>query len=1181
MDTRQQFRIMLSIWIKLLIFLLISVLSPVHATEEDQVDTHEGSNVILKCRFPPVLQNATSFWLTHTNNDHDNAAIDNTSLSPNYKVYLNLTEGRYDLEIRNVSYELNNGKYECRIKDSRSGYNLHHKNVTLTVLRAPGPPHISPTSTTATEGSRLELRCNTEGGSPEPDVTWYRDNSRSLLHRGRILEMVPTRNDDGAILRCVVRNRAMPEGQTLNASIQLDVNYFPRVSVGPANPLKVEANTTAVLKCNVDSKPGVSRVRWIKDGKSFIATTFEHTIHRVTLQDAGKYTCEADNYLSSKGEASLYLDVLYPPTVFIEGDRIRIAEVDDTITVHCNVTANPKASIIEWTSDERPEFRQSGPLLRLSRVTADHAANYSCRAVNTMHPTGGQIQNHSASARVTIRIRHKPGPAKVTPDSPVAVENSRVILTCNANPPGYPEPQYKWWKEGEDDVMQLQRSGSQFVINSVNLGSDGVYKCHAMNEVGTGEAASVTLTVHQQPKILSKLNPHVTRTVGESSFEVTCVAQGKPRPVVRWLKSDEELTANDGLYKVETFTSVGHGNVSIVNSTLSFLGHNRPHTDEIIASDRGKYKCVFHNEVKKVESEMLLKVEHPPIVLHKHNKVAYNLRETAEVTCQVQAWPKPEFHWKFGSNSVSLQGSSSDGHYEIWTTNEQGDDIYTSILKITNIRELDYNNYSCHAINDQGITTSVITLQPKGAPEKPTNLSATYIGPNYVTLQWEIGFDGGIPITKYFVSYRRIPGEDDTIAPDCASPRSNPPGQWSERDCGRNNPCNITDLDQHRKYAFKVKAYNTKNHSDYSEEKIFTTTVAKIPAPQRVSFDPESGSLVITAGPTCLSVVAFIERFEGGSNDPWRIVNEWPLEVLGSAPTTKDGILDDPETSHTEPRLRVRLCLQSDKQKCGEYTEAETQAGALATPTLIALVVSGAVFLLFAALLLLFCRCRRKHAAKAKDYEMDSNTVRPSLVTGNGQQTQAPPPYYAENKALEHSLDRALAMEDSKTPAYAQPGYNWRQPNHNINGENGVNMGYLDNSYSNSNNGGSVNSQDSIWQMKSAAANGANPPYDLGGYAPTESDYPTHPHYLPQREDYRENHNLSRQQFCPEPFATVVKSQKHVDSPYDVSGLPYQEAYDEDTKPPQQVSLSYDESLESGYSTPNGRRPRIIREIIV
>lgn len=36
-------------------------------------------------------------------------------------------------------------------------------------------------------------------------------------------------------------------------------------------------------------------------------------------------------------------------------------------------------------------------------------------------------------------------------------------------------------------------------------------------------------------------------------------------------------------------------------------------------------------------------------------------------------------------------------------------------------------------------------------------------------------------------------------------------------------------------------------------------------------------------------------------------------------------------------------------------------------------------------------------------------------------------------------------------------------------------MGYMENSYSNSNNGGSVNSQDSLWQMKmQSAASNAN-----------------------------------------------------------------------------------------------------------
>lgn len=56
---------------------------------------------------------------------------------------------------------------------------------------------------------------------------------------------------------------------------------------------------------------------------------------------------------------------------------------------------------------------------------------------------------------------------------------------------------------------------------------------------------------------------------------------------------------------------------------------------------------------------------------------------------------------------------------------------------------------------------------------------------------------------------------------------------------------------------------------------------------------------------------------------------------------------------------------------------------------------------------------------------MDS--MRPSIVA---QQNQAPPPYYPasglDNKALEHSMDLALTMEDQKSAVYAtQNGYNY------------------------------------------------------------------------------------------------------------------------------------------------------------
>jgi echinoid protein len=72
----------------------------------------------------------------------------------------------------------------------------------------------------------------------------------------------------------------------------------------------------------------------------------------------------------------------------------------------------------------------------------------------------------------------------------------------------------------------------------------------------------------------------------------------------------------------------------------------------------------------------------------------------------------------------------------------------------------------------------------------------------------------------------------------------------------------------------------------------------------------------------------------------------------------------------------------------------------------------------------------------------------------------------------------------------------------------------------------------------------------------------------------------------------LPKIQKSIESPYhDVSGLPdpYMEqmSMGEDQldhpKPPQQhMQLGgYDENLESGYSTPNSRNRRVIREIIV
>ncbi|KAJ8967553.1 hypothetical protein NQ314_002869 [Rhamnusium bicolor] len=1183
-------------------------------SEDGIRDTREGEDVTLECRFPPQTSRdtLTYYWAKKNKQTHDNVAIGSVPLDTNYKLNYQVEKGIYDLLISNASYDRDNGKFECKVKAGGSGANLHVQKYTLTVLTAPQEPAIAPSShVTVTEGKRQELTCSSIGGSPDPQVKWYRQGSmyplEAALKNGgsrdqpttATLSINPSKEDDDAVFHCEVWNRALPEDKKLISTVSLSVNYFPRVEVGPENPLRVERGSQATLQCTVDAKPKVTTVRWTRNNR-FISSSHNHIIHKVSIQDAGRYTCSADNGLGKVGEKEIMLDVLYAPIVTLEA-KTKEAEEGESVYIKCNVTSNPSPVTVEWVKDGKPDFRQSGDTLRLSHVTAENSGTYICRAVNIISPSTVPIRRSEkiGNASIALLIRHKPGRARIMPDKPVATEGSAVTLTCTATPPGWPAPQYRWFRIGSDGQTTILATGAKYTIPNANLGTEGVYNCQATNELGPGEMASVDLEVHQPPNFKYKLKPLETKQVGYPNFSVSCTANGKPRPIVKWLKDDEELTADANMYEVKTvYTETSNGAVS-VQSVLKFSGKARPNNNELLPSDKGVYACTFENEVKKSESAMHLKIKHEPIILHQYNKVAYDLSETAEVVCRVQAYPKPEFKWFFGTN-ISPLHSSSEGHYVVHTSSDEND-IYTSILRISNIKKHDYGEYNCQIVNDLGKVETKIRLQPKGPPEKPTKLVALYTGPNFVTLGWEPGFNGGISNTKYFVSYKKVSSDNDIIVEGCGIVSKS--SDWSEVDCHQNVPCNVTHLDQHQSYLFKVKALNTKGTSENSQEIKERTRVDRIPLPQRVAYDSASHTLSINVPATCLPLIAIVETVSN-ENHPitaWQVVDTLELQVSGLIPTYKEKSLDQMGTRSYKgvgrslvdepigvnddynPKVRVKLCLQTHPEHCGEFVEAELgyahirEASALTTPTLIAIVVSCIVFLLFVGLLLIFCRCKRNQSKKsqAKDYEMDS--VRPTIVP---QQNQAPPPYYPstgmDNKALEHSLDLALAMEDQKSVYATQNGYGYHvanpdmQSRQNINNGDWANMGYLENSYSNSNNGGSVNSQDSLWQMKMAAAstnsnNQLQPhhmtvdrqnsygydPITHGGYGAVD-DYAPYPHITTQSnhgDDYMRNN-------------------------------PYLEQM-EDEKPPQHMSLSYEESLESGYSTPNSRTRRVIREIIV
>lgn len=89
-----------------------------------------------------------------------------------YRVDYRPDRGIYDLQIKNISYIRDNGRFECRIKAKGTGALVHSQAFKLTVLTPPQPPLISTGNVaTATEDKQIDLECSSVGGSPDPTIS--------------------------------------------------------------------------------------------------------------------------------------------------------------------------------------------------------------------------------------------------------------------------------------------------------------------------------------------------------------------------------------------------------------------------------------------------------------------------------------------------------------------------------------------------------------------------------------------------------------------------------------------------------------------------------------------------------------------------------------------------------------------------------------------------------------------------------------------------------------------------------------------------------------------------------------------------------------------------------------------------------------------------------------------------
>jgi len=146
----------------------------------------------------------------------------------------------------------------------------------------------------------------------------------------------------------------------------------------------------------------------------------------------------------------------------------------------------------------------------------------------------------------------------------------------------------------------------------------------------------------------------------------------------------------------------------------------------------------------------------------------------------MQAYPRPEFQWWFGDEAIQSLDKYDDT-YDVNTT-VSNNDVYQSFLRIADINEADYGEYTCKSWNHRGENSTRVQLQDTSAPEAPTDLRLVWAECDTILLEWENGFDGGYHDYINIVSYRSA----DNIQ--------------QEYDCQYTNPCRIGGLQQLQSY---------------------------------------------------------------------------------------------------------------------------------------------------------------------------------------------------------------------------------------------------------------------------------------------------------------------------------------------------------------------------------------------
>ncbi|XP_035026920.2 obscurin isoform X46 [Hippoglossus stenolepis] len=392
------------------------------------------------------------------------------------------------------------------------------------------------------------------------------------------------------------------------------------VSKGLQNVSAVQGED-ALFTCEVTQAR--STVKWAKEGKAIKKSqkydisqedkVMKLTIHIVSAQDSGEYSCEVVGGATTKAQ----LEIKAPIHKFTEVLKDSQADEKSSVTLQCETAQSPSTVIwlkghTELKAGGRYEMSQKERVLTLTikQLEDKDTDIYTCDVITAKNMAKVTVKALPATFKEKLKNQDKK-------------EGETVTLCCELSKPAT-DIQWKKGSEilkaGEKYEMKQKHTAVELQIKDLKVEDSGEYSC-----VCVDQKTSATVKVNAlPPTFIQKLKTQEA----EEGVDITLQCElSKPGVSVEWKKGTQVLKSGEK-YQMKQKASV---NELLLN--------------RVVPEDSGDYSCVCGDQTTTAS----LKIKAQPVTF-KQKLETQEAEEGASVTlhCELSK-PGVSVEWKKGT----------------------------------------------------------------------------------------------------------------------------------------------------------------------------------------------------------------------------------------------------------------------------------------------------------------------------------------------------------------------------------------------------------------------------------------------------------------------------------------------------------------------------------------------------